>query len=100
MLVFSSGSFCSIGASKLGENVEKERKERKGRMKEKNRIVLNKRERQKEKKKLLSDAVANCRVLMGWAASTTKHNTQTEKKEEEKNGMIAVPFIIDNRNLR
>ena len=63
---------------------KKERKERKGRMKENNRIVLNKRERQKEKKKLLSDAVANCRVLMGWAASTTKHNTHTEKKGRRK----------------
>jgi hypothetical protein len=69
MSVFSSVSFCSIGASKLG-NCEKKEEER---MKEKN-TCLNKREKKEEE--LLSDAVANCRVLMGWSASLQL----TEKK--------------------
>ncbi len=42
-------------------------------MKEKN-TCLNKREKKEEE--LLSDAVANCRVLMGWSASLQL----TEKK--------------------
>ena len=37
-----------------------------------------------------------------WAGLPLQQNTThtRKKKEEEKNGMIAVPFIIDNRNLR
>jgi hypothetical protein len=45
------------------------------RMKEKN-TCLNKREERKKEGELLSDAVANCRVLMGWGASLQL----TEKK--------------------